>query len=146
MQSIQYTGPALLDQFISEAREEMRANPRRIKALRVVCEERECPIVACDYALVNPVATILAPDLQDWAYELYRHRKLLNPAYRRDICVIERPQYFQNLASFLRAPGELVVLVCQPDHCDTHPELDMSSIMRRDLRPIVPPTRPPVLY
>jgi hypothetical protein len=146
MQSIQYTGPALLDQLVSDARDEMRANPRRIRALRLVCEARECTMVACDYALVNPVANILTPDLEDWSYELYGHRKMLNPAYRREICVIDRPQYFVNLAGFLGAPGELVVLVCQPDHSDTHPELDLSSIMRRDLRPTVPPMRPPVLY
>ncbi|OJA89694.1 hypothetical protein BGV71_08140 [Burkholderia ubonensis] len=136
---IQYTGPHVLAELIKEANTAYYENPRRIKALRVVCEASETAMVANDYALFDSRACVMTPDFQDWSFEMMGHRKLLNPAYRRRLCVIELPQYFMNLSGFLRARGELVVLVCQPDRSDTHPEMDLSPIMRRDLRPLIPP-------
>jgi len=147
MQPLQYTGPDLLAQLLGDALAEYHANPCRIRALRLVCEVHECLLVAADHVTFDPTPHVFSGVFDDdGAPFVAPDRKRLDPAFRRDVCVIDRPQYFVNLAEFLRAPGDLVVLVCQPDHCDTHPELDLSSIMRRDLRPMLPRVRMPKLY
>ena len=124
---VRYTGPNVIDALIDAAGTLVDT---KWPVLRVVCEPHDCLIMATDYMRWDQEARVLIPDLNS--------RTPLNPAHRQDLCVIDRPQHFGNLPEFLIVDGGPVVLLCQPDHSDTHAEMDLSGYPRWDIPSLTP--------